>query len=172
MRRPKGEDVLGLPKEELHARFRDALGSSVTEATPLEEVPMLLSVVTLARPLAVYAFTVSNPPGGRSALESKIQLMTPTQRRGERAQLVAPGGHFLVLVGVVPDKPAFVLWDAYLQSDFTWSKNVQVRTEVIWQAGIDGIATRERRLRTGRETVIVARADRLLDALKMRISGP
>jgi hypothetical protein len=61
-----------------------------------------------------------------------------------------------------------VLWDAYKQSDFSWSKNVQVRGPIIWDAQLAGIATGQRS--SGRETVIAARGDQLREAIRLRIA--
>jgi hypothetical protein len=93
------------------------------------------------------------------------------QTDGQRGNLVAPTGGFKVLVGVHPRDDIFVLWDAYKQRDFSYSKNVQVRGPLLWDASLSGIASGQRHLATGSETVIVARGDRLTEAIRLRIAG-
>jgi hypothetical protein len=160
----------GLSKRDLHARLVTALGAKATPSA-IDDVPLLLRVEGIAVPLAVWAFTLTNPPGGRHPAESKIQLMMPGQGNRQRGNLVDHSGGFKVLVGVHPTDDIFVLWDAYKQNDFTYSKNVQVRGPLLWDAALSGIAIGQRRLTSGTETVIVARGDRLAEAIKLRIAG-
>ena len=160
----------GLTKRELHARLVAALGAAATPG-PMDDVPLLLGVSGIAVPLAVWAFTLTHPPGGRHPAESKIQLIMPGQTNRQRDNLVDPTGGFKVLVGVHPTDDIFVLWDAYKQKDFSYSKNVQVQGPLLWDAAVSGMATGHRVLGTGRETVIVARGDRLAEAIRLRIAG-
>jgi hypothetical protein len=162
--------VPGLSKRELHERFLHALGVLNADSA-MDDVPLLLSLPTIAVPLAVWAFTLTNPPGGRHPAESKIQLIMPGQQRDQRGQFDGPVGRFKLLIGVHPSDDLFVLWDAYKQRDFGYSKNVQVRGPLLWDASVDGIATGDRELATGHETVIVARGDHLVDAIKQRIDS-
>ncbi len=158
----------GLSKQALHKRVLSAIDGDL-ESRSLDDVPLLITVPQVAVPLAVWAFTLTNPPGGRHPAESKIQLIMPGQRKGERADFQGPAGTFKLLIGVHPRDDLFVLWDAYKQQDFAYSKNVQVRGPLLWDASVAGIASGARRLSTGTETVIVARSDHLLEAIKRRI---
>jgi restriction-modification system family protein len=157
--------VPGLSKRELHDRVLAALGTSGW----LDDVPLLVTVREIVVPLAIWAFTLTNPPGGRHPAESKIQLIMPGQDRREPGNFGGPVGSFKLLVGVHPTDDLFVLWDAYKHRDFAYSKNVQVRGPLLWDASVSGLATGTRRLSAGRETVIVARNDHLIDAIKQRI---
>ena len=157
-----------LSKRTLHERLLNALGVSI-DPNSIGDVPLLVSLPQVAVPLAAWAFTLTNPPGGRHPAESKIQLIMPGQRRGELGNFDGPPGVFKLLIGVHPTEALFVLWDAYKQKNFSWSKNVQVRGPLLWDASVAGIATGERRLAGGAETVIVSRSDRLVDAIKQRI---
>jgi len=158
----------GLAKAELHGRLLTALGTDPAQGA-LADVPLLISVPQIAVPLAVWAFTLTNPPGGRHPAESKIQLIMPGQRPGQRADFEGPVGHFKLLVGVHPAESLFILWDAYKQSQFSYSKNVQVRGPLLWDASVSGIAVGKRRLASGLETILVARGDHLGEAIKRRI---
>lgn len=157
-------------KRILHARIVAALGSDAQSAS-LDTVPLVLTVPSIAIPLAVWAFTLTNPPGGRHPAESKIQLIMPGQERGEPGNLEGPSGTFKLLIGVHPDEDLFVLWDAYMQRNFGYSKNVQVKGPLLWDAQLAGMAIGTRRLKSNLETVIVARSDQLIDAIKRRIEG-
>lgn len=159
-----------LTKAELHTRILASLGADVVAKGSVDSVPLLLEVTDVV-PLAIWAFTLTNPPGGRHPAESKIQLIVPGQGRRDRANLTGPPECFKLLVGVHPDDDLYVLWDAYKQRDFTWSKNVQVRGHLLWDAQVQGIATGFRRLRNGTETLIVARGDKLRDGIALRIEA-
>jgi hypothetical protein len=158
-------------KPKLHERILAALGVR-PDAGSVDAVPLLLTIPQVAVPLAVWAFTLTKPPGGRHPAESKIQLIVPGQGRRERGNFSGPLGRFKLLVGVHPDEDLFVLWDAYLQRDFAYSKNVQVRGPLLWDASVSGIATGTRRVGGSQETVIVARGDHLGKAIKLRIDTP
>lgn len=156
-----------LAKEELHERFLEAVGVHVGWLT---DVPLVVRVPEIAVPLAVWAFTLTSPPGGRHPSESKIQLIMPGQGRQEHGNLEGPEGAFKLLVGIHPTEDLFVLWDAYRHRNFAYSKNVQVRGPVLWDAQIYGLATSTRQLASGRETIIAARSDHLVAAIKQRIN--
>jgi hypothetical protein len=160
--------VPALTKLELHERILTALGVR-PHGESMDTVPLLVTIPQVAVPLAVWAFTLTNPPGGRHPAESKIQLILPGQGRGERGNFSGPQGRFKLLVGVHPDEDLFVLWDAYKQRDFAFSKNVQVRGPLLWDASVSGIASGTRRVGGSQETVIVARGDHLARAIKLRI---
>ncbi len=120
-----------LAKSVLAGHVITALGPDVLSHGDTDAVPLTLSVKGLV-PLAIYAFTVSDPPGGRDAGELKIQLIAPGQKKGERANLDAPDNEsYVVLLGYSADYSVFVLWDAYKHRDFAFSKNCQVRIEPI-----------------------------------------
>jgi hypothetical protein len=166
-----GTIVPGLTKPELHERILAALGVC-PEGKSLDAVPLLMTIPKVAVPLAVWAFTLTHPPGGRHPAESKIQLIVPGQARGERGNFSGPQGWFKLLIGVHPDEDLFVLWDAYKQRNFAYSKNVQVRGPLLWDASVSGIAAGTRRVGGSQETVIVARGDHLGKAIKLRIDTP
>ncbi len=158
-----------LPKPVLNNAILQALGDEVEEHGEEDGFPFELKVRGII-PLSVFAFTVTSPPGGRHPLESKIQLIGPGHERGERGSLeVPPGGGFPILLGYKAEEDLFVLWDAFKQPDFSFSKNVQVQAKPLLDALHLGIGEAERRLRAGKETVIAARADHLREALAKRV---
>ena len=159
-----------LETSDLNARFLAALGNSVVRADPVNSPVLTLELAPpLPAALRVYLFNSTNPPGGRVTPEHKIQLMVPGQGRADRGNFDTSGGRSVVAAGYVQDLDVYVLWDASLHRDFAFSTNAQVRTERVLQAAATGaIATQERRLQLGTETVIVAPAARLAEALMMR----
>ena len=159
--------VPGLPKSTLNRAILDALGDSVESHGEEDRFPFPLKVKGVVS-LAVFAFTITSPPGGRHPLESKIQLIAPGQGKGERGNL-KPGEGFPVLLGYKAEETLFVLWDAYKQVDFSYSKNVQVRAAPLQDALSLGIGRTTRKLSSGEETVIAARPDHLRQALAERV---
>jgi hypothetical protein len=158
-----------LEKGDLHQAVLDALDNEVDSHGAVDAVPFLIKPKRVVQ-LAIWAFTVTSPPGGRHPLESKIQIMVPGQARGERGSFQSQDDDtFPVLLGYKPEEGIFVLWDAYKHADFAFSKNVQVRAEPLLHAMTFGIGRTTRRLATGDETIIVARADRLHQALTERV---
>lgn len=159
-----------LPKSVLADHIINALGDELVSHGDTGEVPLGLSVIGLAMPLAVYAYTVSDPPGGRPADELKIQLIAPGQQKGDLGNFIPPDEEsFAVLLGYSVVYDAFVLWDAYKHRNFAWSKNCQIRLAAIKDAQISGLGYRDRRLQTGDEHIIVARPDHLSEAFRERI---
>jgi hypothetical protein len=159
-----------IPKADLHARILSALGSKVEMSGPDDEVPFTIKVQGIV-PLAVWAFTLTSPPGGRAPEESKAQLIVPGQGKGQRGDFVGPAGYYKLLVGVPETEDLFVLWDAYLHRNFAFSKNVQVRGELLWAAEVEGWSTGTRTLSTGEEKVFVSRGDHLYDIIRRRIGA-
>jgi hypothetical protein len=155
---------------ELNTAFVAALGDNVVNVNDLRAQVLALELAPpLPARLRVYVFNATNPPGGRSTPEHKIQLMVPGQGRGARGNFDASDGWSVALVGKVEDEDIFVLWDASLYRDFAFSRNVQVQTATILRAKkTQAIATQPRRLRLGDETVIVAPPTQLTDAVVLR----
>lgn len=155
---------------ELSHAFVQALGSAVAWSSDPGEKPL---EVDLSPPLPskvrVYLYNVTHPPGGRTLGEHKIQLIVPGQARGERANFDHSDGRTVLLVGYEPELSVFVLWDAGLYPNFTYSRNVQVKAETIYAAYSVQIVTQARRLRHNSETVIAAYKEKLANAILLRV---
>lgn len=148
-----------LSKAELHERFVAAVGPAALVSANTDAAGEL--IVELEPPLPgrvrVYIYNATNPPGGRSSLEHKIQLILTGQRKGDRRNLDWSEVDFVLLCGYVAERDIFVFWDASLHVDFPHSKNLQVRTANVLVAAASGtFARQERVLRTGSEVVICA----------------
>jgi hypothetical protein len=169
--REQSRAMVRLTNQELNETFVDALAPVVTRIVDNTAPVLELQLAAPYPPrLRVYLYNATNPQGGRSTPEHKIQLAAPGQVKGERANFDFTGGYSVLLVGKVEDEDAFVLWDASLYRDFTHSSNVQVRTETIEEALATGtIQTQERNLRRGVETVLAAPSALLPQAVLMRL---
>jgi len=96
-------------------------------------------------------YNATYPPGGRTMGEHKIQLIIPGQARGECANFDISGGRIPLLVGYRADLRIFMLWDADLYVDFSYSRNVQVKPETVYEAFAQGIGSEQRRLKGNSE---------------------
>ena len=144
-----------LSTTELHDRFVAVVGPSALVDASTDDSGEL--VVELRPPLPsrvrVYIYNATNPPGGRSTPEHKIQLTS--QSRGGRGTFDWSGVDFVLVFGYAADHDVFVLWDAALRIDFAYSTNLQVRTTNVEAAAASGVRVRQdRRLKTGMEVVI------------------
>lgn len=161
-----------LSQAHLHKKILEALAADqISEQGDMDAVPFMLKIDGMGT-VAFYAFTLTSPPGGRPTGEYKIQLMLPKQPRGQRGQISPPPGTFGIVVGYAPNEAVFTLWDAYAHQSFAYSQNLQVPGEAVWLTQVSGIHTCERHLRGGRgvETVVVCRADHLLEGIEARLT--
>ncbi len=161
-----------LRKSRLNQLFIDGLGEAVLKTGNLEDAPLLLD---LKEPyplkLRVYLYNCTNPPGGRAPDEYKIQVILPGQQRGKRASLDYSSGRMPLLAayvcfGDVLEDGVFVLWDAMKHEDFSYSANVQVKSETIINALCTSVASS---MRGNNEMVLAARPQHLLEAIKLRM---
>ncbi|MEX2324051.1 MAG: hypothetical protein WEA29_09820 [Acidimicrobiia bacterium] len=165
---------LRLDTASLHIGFLEDLGDLVLEASAVEDKPLEVSLSPpLPERVRAYIYNLTSPPGGRPTGEHKIQLIAPGQGRGERGTFDFSDDAFVLLAGFSPEDGVYVLWDAPLHNDFSWSANVQVRGETIESALAEGLATQDRQLRSARETerVVVVPRGNLVDGLIARVHG-
>lgn len=161
-----------LKRQQLNRLFIEGLGDVVREHNGFDATPLL---VDLKQPfplkLRVYLFNCTNPPGGRALDEYKIQVILPGQSRGTRASLDYSDGRMPLLAAYarfadeVKDG-VFVFWDSYKHRDFSYSANMQVKSDAIIKALCAPFSTSKR---SNDEVVIVARPPYLLAAIRHRI---
>jgi hypothetical protein len=154
----------------LHQTFLEALNNSVLSHSDVASKPLEVDLKSPMPPrLRVYMYNATYPPGGRTMGEHKIQLIVPGQSRGARANFDSSGGRIALLVGYRADLRIFMLWDADLYQDFSYSRNVQVMPETVYEAFAQGIGRQTRNLWTGNsELVITADAGHLGRAILER----
>ena len=161
-----------LSTTELHDRFVAAVGPSALVDASTDDSGEL--VVELRPPLPsrvrVYIYNATNPSGGRSTPEHKIQLTS--QSRGGRGTFDWSGVDFVLVCGYAADHDVFVFWDAALRIDFAYSTNLQVRTTNVEAAAASGVRVRQdRRLKTGMEVVICTPSQLVVEAIEERASS-
>lgn len=167
--------VLKLPKlskQQLNRLFLEGLGDAVQIHNGLDAAPLLVDL-NPPYPLRIrtYLFNCTNPPGGRALDEYKIQIILPGQKRRSRASLDYSDGRMPLLVAYVcfadeVKDGVFVLWDADKHEDFSYSANMQVKSDTIIKALCEPLALSKR---SNNEIVIAARPQYLLEAIKCRI---
>jgi hypothetical protein len=167
---PSSTENGNLSVSELHSRFLKALGEYVGGFSDLAKKPL---DIDLRSPLPgkwrVYLYNCTYPPGGRTMGEHKVQLIIPGQARKQRANFDSSAGRIPLLAGYRPDIGIFILWDAEMYVDFSYSRNVQVMPDTVYEAFARGIGRQQRHLRTNEdEVVITADAAHLAEALLER----
>lgn len=155
---------------QLHKTFLDALGSNVLQSSDLETKPLEVDLKPpLPTKIRLYIFNMTDPPGGRTLGELKIQLIIPGQARGERASFDDTGGRLVLLAGYKEDVDIFAFWDAGLYPNFSYSRNVQIYADAINAAIAGQVAERERNLRgVGKEIQIAVSSDNLKEGILIR----
>ncbi len=158
-----------LSKLELNRLFLEGLGNKVAYNSDVEKAPLL---VNLAEPLSlglrVYLFNCTNPPGGRALDEYKIQVILPEQKRGERGKVDYSEGRMPLLVAYVQEGSdgIFVLWDSDKHEDFSYSANMQVKSDVIINALYSDVSSI---IRKNNEIILAARPNYLYKAILLRL---
>lgn len=161
-----------LRKQKLHQLFLDGIGEAVLKHSDINNVPLLIDLKPpFPLNLRVYLFNCTNPPGGRALDEYKIQVILPDQVRGHRASLDFSEGRTPILAAYVcladeVKDGVFVLWDAYKHDDFSYSANMQVKSDTIIKALSNPISLSKR---GNNEIVIAVRPQHLLKAIKYRV---
>lgn len=158
-------------QKEIHEAFIMALDDSVISYSDLARKPL---EVDLKPPLPcrirLYLYRVTHPPGGREVGEHKIQLIVPGQERGQRGSFDYTGERIVLLGGYESDLGIFILWDADLYTEFSYSRNVQVKADTVFAALAGKIGMQRRCIQgKGVETVVTARSNRLKSALLHRM---
>lgn len=157
-----------LRKDELNKLFLDGLGDMVAFHSE-DSTPLLVELVApLSLKLRVYLFNCTNPPGGRTLDEYKIQVILPGQKRGERGVLDYSEGYMPVLAAFIPEGETgvFIIWDADKHEDFSYSANMQVKSDVIINALYTDIAST---VRKNGEVILAVRPKFLYAAIKRRL---
>ncbi len=166
-------EIQRLSKQKLQQLLIDALGDKVKEHSDIKKTPLLVDLVEpYPLRMRIYIFNCTNPPGGRALDEYKIQIILPGQARGSRGELDFSDGRMPLLVAYarIVDEEAggvFVLWDPFIHKDFSYSANMQVKSETIIKALSVRIAQYKR---SNGEIILASQADYLLDMIKRRVA--
>lgn len=162
-----------LRKQKLNQLFLAGLDEAVLKHSEIDAVPLLIDLKPpFPLNLRVYLYNCTNPPGGRALDEYKIQVILPGQERGQRGSLDFSDGRMPILAAYacladeVKDG-VFVLWDAYKHEDFSYSANMQVKSDTIIKALSTPFSISKR---SNNEIVIASRPQYLLKAIKYRVA--
>jgi len=161
-----------LHKDRLNQLFVDGLGSTVQSVSNMKDYPILIDLHSpFPLRLRVYLFNCTNPPGGRSLDEYKIQIILPGQKRRCRAELDYSDGRMPILAAFASidgnaNNGVFAIWDADMHKDFAYSTNMQVKAETIISAMCEMVSESAR---SNTEIILAARPQNLLSAIKRRV---
>lgn len=164
-------EQMKLGTRELHSALLDALGDRVLSHSDIEAKPIELDLRPPLPPrLRVYLYTLTSPSGARTIGEHKIQVILPNQRRGERRDFDDSGERIVLLMGYDPTSRVFVLWDASMYANISFSRNVQVKPQSVYAAMNGTIVEQQRFIRgQGREIILTATTESLVSAILRRM---
>src|SRR5574344_250863 len=152
-------------REDIHEIFINALGSYVKSHSNVGERPLIIDLLEpLPITIVVYLFQATNPPGGRTFHEYKINLNVPDQIRGKKGNFDESKG-IVILASYISDLDIFVLYDAYKHKQFAYNANVQCKDKLIYEACQKNIA---KSVKNNGELLIACRSKYLVNALKER----
>lgn len=157
-----------LSKRALNTIFVGGLGDHVVWHSDISFSPLLVNLRPRNLRLRVYLWNCTNPPGGRALDEYKIQVILPGQQRGERGQLDYSDGRLPIIGALVREGEdvSFAFWDADKHSDFAYSGNMQVKTDVI----VESLYTKVSEIvRNNNERIVCARPQYVYDAIIRRM---
>lgn len=162
-----------LSKRKLHQLFIDGLGGMVKTHSDIAKSPLLVDLMPpFALKLRIYLYNCTNPPGGRGLDEYKFQVILPGQKRGTRGSLDFSDGRMPMLVAYarITDEDTggvFVMWDPYKHDDYSYSANMQVKSETIIKALCVPVATSTR---GNGEIILATRGEHLVDGIRQRVA--
>lgn len=121
-----------LTAKQLNEMFVSDLGEAFCVKSEIEKKPLLISpTATPEITYKVYIYNCTNPPGGRTLDEYKIQLILPDQGRGNRGHLDESDGTIILIVGFAiydsSENGVWVIWETDRHRDFAYSANLQVK---------------------------------------------
>ena len=165
------EHNLLMEQSNLHKKFVSSLEEYVISHCDFSKKPMEIDFKYPLPPrIRLYIYNATQPPGGRTLGEYKIQLIVPGQNRGERGSFDTTDGRIVLLAGYQSEIDVFILWDAGLYPEFAYSRNVQVKPETVYAALAGEIGRQQRSIRgQGKEIVLTANSKRLHEAIQLRI---
>lgn len=160
-----------LTTTQLNELFVADIGNEYVVKNAINEKPLLVSPTNNSDvTYKVYIYNCTNPPGGRTLDEYKIQLILPNQGRGNRGRLDESDGTTILLVGFAiydsVENGAWVIWETERHREFAYSANLQVKLGNL----LDTIAQKvycTRKPGNG-ENIIVSDREHLSEAIKLR----
>ncbi|MGA4955965.1 hypothetical protein [Streptomyces lavendulocolor] len=159
-----------------------ALHDHLSVVPPDEKLAKKPYVLRLRPPLPprvrVYLYNATQHPSERQQGAFRIQLTSKDNpvpfSDSPRYTFNRSDGIRCLLMGYNSDLRAFILWDADLHDappGYSFSRGVQAPPGVVFRAVARGMAEEQRHLKDGNrvETIIVARPERLAEAIERRV---
>lgn len=158
--------------QKLNQLFVASLETSLISNSDISAIPLIVDLnVGYTLKLRVYLRNCTNPPGGRSVDEYKIQVILPNYAPRDRITFDYSDSRWPIIGGYAVlddniDDGVFVFWDTAKHESLAYSSNLQVKAEVLFEAYNNhySIGTRN-----NGEKVIACRPKHLLEALEKRI---
>ena len=160
-----------LTAKQLNELFVADLGEAFCVKSELEKKPLLISPTAAPEiTYKVYIYNCTNPPGGRTLDEYKIQLILPDQGRGNRGHLDESDGTIILIVGFAiydsAENGVWVIWETDRHREFAYSANLQVKMGSLLDT-ITNHVFHTKKPGNG-ETIVVADREHLCDAIALR----
>lgn len=159
-------------KKQLNTFIIQDLGKRVFWHSDINDKTFLVDLIMPKRQLRIYVFNCTCPPGGRALDEYKVQLIIEGQKRGERGHLNFSDNRSVLIIGyAVPfvdeNDGIYVIWDANVHKEFSYSANLQCYLDPMLQALSDNVVTC---LKKGnKEKIVVSQRKYLGDAIERRL---
>lgn len=157
--------------KQLNNLFLSDLGEMFCVKSDIDKKPLLISpVVTPEITYKVYIYNCTNPPGGRTLDECKIQLILPNQGRGNRGHLDESDGTIILIVGFAIydsiENGVWVIWETNKHREFAYSANLQVKMGSLLDT-ITNKCFHTKKPGNG-ELIVVSDREHLCDAIALR----
>lgn len=160
---------MGLPRKNLQIYIAKTLGDSVVGYSDPSLKPFIIEVKDPSpRKYRIYAFNCNNPPGGRPIDEYKI-VLNVGQDYGRHGNFDYSDSCIAIVIGYVNELDVFVLWDASKHKNFSYNKNLQVKSKTIINALAKQLSLQKRKTYNGDEIIIAARSEYFACALNKRM---
>jgi len=160
-----------LSVSQLNKIFVDDLGDEFVLISDIEKKPLLVHAKNHDDVIyKVYIYNCTNPPGGRTLDECKIQLILPNQGRGNRGHLDESDGTIILIVGFaiydVSENGVWVIWETDKHRDFAYSANLQVKMGSILDTITNSVFYTKKP--GNGEIIVVADRHHLCEAISLR----
>ncbi len=162
-----------LSNKELTNTFLSDLGEGCTVIGDSMK-PLLISLSDSPEVVyKVYLYNCTNPPGGRTLDEYKIQLIVPGFKHGERGYLDESDGTVILIVGFAIydtiETGVWVIWETNMHREFAYSANLQVKMGTLIETITKRVFTTTKR--GNGEIIVVSDREHLRDAIKLRCAA-
>ena len=156
---------------QLNTLFVSDLKESFVLKNGLNEKPILVVPKALPNVMyKVYIYNCTNPVGGRSLDECKIQLKLPKQPKGMRGVLDESDGTNILIVGFFRlddrDNGAWIIWETDKHREFAYSTNLQIKVGFIYDTIVKKYFYTKKKGNS--EIVVLSNRDSLVDAIDLR----